>query len=366
MGAGRAAPSLPGVTRRSRCCSFPMSTSAVTPPPGLGLSTEIDEAAGPRARATTVVWNPEIRGRRRRRAADPRRHGRAVGGPLLRAHAVRGPGRASGEAGVLRRDRSTSSCTRSAPRRWSTWPTGPAPRSRSSVGSRRPSPATTWAVGTEVHLVNRLAAGHAERGVNGAGCSASATACAPRCSASIAQHLLWVLDNLAEGRVVNRVTVEPQIKPEGPARLGSDDPVQRPEAAETGHRRLALPTPERAATADRGEFPIVPPPLICGICLQLRCNRTCSPTDAAPPTPQAGFSANSWAVLPPRCPSWSAAPVALFEGADLPASDRAILASVGLQGGETLQVRQSGDSCVIPGGLDPAGPGLAPPPGGSW
>jgi hypothetical protein len=39
--------------------------------------------------------------------------------------------------------------------------------------------------------------------------------------------------------------------------------------------------------------------------------------------------------------------LALFEGADLPASDRAILASVGLQGGETLQVRQSGDSCVI-------------------
>ncbi|MHC4100436.1 MAG: FeoA domain-containing protein [Planctomycetota bacterium] len=39
--------------------------------------------------------------------------------------------------------------------------------------------------------------------------------------------------------------------------------------------------------------------------------------------------------------------LALFEGADLPASERAILASVGLQGGETLQVRQSGDSCVI-------------------
>ena len=38
---------------------------------------------------------------------------------------------------------------------------------------------------------------------------------------------------------------------------------------------------------------------------------------------------------------------ALFERADLPASDRAILASVGLQRGETLQVRQSGDSCVI-------------------
>jgi quinolinate synthase len=38
------------------------------------------------------------------------------------------------------------------------------------------------------------------------------------------QHLLWVLDNLAEGRVVNRVTVEPQIS--RTARLAVDRMIQ--------------------------------------------------------------------------------------------------------------------------------------------
>ncbi|MHC4127933.1 MAG: FeoA family protein [Planctomycetota bacterium] len=39
--------------------------------------------------------------------------------------------------------------------------------------------------------------------------------------------------------------------------------------------------------------------------------------------------------------------LALFEGANLPPAERAALAAVGLHGGETLQVRQGGDSCII-------------------
>jgi len=39
--------------------------------------------------------------------------------------------------------------------------------------------------------------------------------------------------------------------------------------------------------------------------------------------------------------------LALFEGANLPPDERAALAAVGLHGGETLQVRQGGDSCII-------------------
>jgi len=71
-----------------------------------------------------------------------------------------------------------------------------------------------------------------------------------------------------------------------------------------------------------------------------------SPTDAAPPRPRRDSHEFVRGAATPLSKLVCGA-VALFEGADLPASDRAILASVGLQGGETLQVRQSGDSCVI-------------------
>jgi Fe2+ transport system protein FeoA len=39
--------------------------------------------------------------------------------------------------------------------------------------------------------------------------------------------------------------------------------------------------------------------------------------------------------------------LALFEAANLPPSEQAALAAVGLHGGETLTVRQGGDSCII-------------------
>ncbi|MDY7107497.1 MAG: quinolinate synthase NadA [Planctomycetota bacterium] len=72
-------------------------------------------------------------------------------------------------------------------------------------------PGTNWAVGTEVHLVNRLAAAAAERGVNVGMLSACQCLCTTMYRIE-PRNLLWVLDNLAEGKVVNRITVHPRAQ----------------------------------------------------------------------------------------------------------------------------------------------------------
>jgi len=62
------------------------------------------------------------------------------------------------------------------------------------------------AIGTEIHLVNRLAAEHPDRTV----VSLDPLVCP--CSTMFridAAHLCWVLENLVEGRIVNRITVDP-------------------------------------------------------------------------------------------------------------------------------------------------------------
>ena len=67
-----------------------------------------------------------------------------------------------------------------------------------------------WAVGTEIHLVNRLAARHAKtkvvRSLAGIQCL-----CTTMYRIDM-PHLLWTLDNLAEGRIVNRIQVDPQTR----------------------------------------------------------------------------------------------------------------------------------------------------------
>ncbi|MBI2191821.1 MAG: quinolinate synthase NadA [Planctomycetes bacterium] len=67
------------------------------------------------------------------------------------------------------------------------------------------SPGSVWAVGTELHLVNRLAKENPDRTVF----------CLDDCMCLCAtmyridpEHLLWVLENLLEGRVVNPITVD--------------------------------------------------------------------------------------------------------------------------------------------------------------
>jgi quinolinate synthase len=71
-----------------------------------------------------------------------------------------------------------------------------------------------WAVGTEIHLVNRLMKENPDRFV------IPLDDCGCLCSTMFRidpQHLLWSLENLLEGRVVNQITVPPHIA--DPARV---------------------------------------------------------------------------------------------------------------------------------------------------
>ena len=65
-----------------------------------------------------------------------------------------------------------------------------------------------WAVGTEIHLVNRLRNENPDRFV------IPLDDCGCLCSTMFridAPHLLWTLENLSEGRVVNQISVPPDI-----------------------------------------------------------------------------------------------------------------------------------------------------------
>ena len=68
---------------------------------------------------------------------------------------------------------------------------------------------SAWAVGTEIHMVRRLAREHPDRLV------VSLDDCLCMCSTMFRispQHLCWTLENLCSGQVVNRVSVEPNTK----------------------------------------------------------------------------------------------------------------------------------------------------------
>ena len=71
------------------------------------------------------------------------------------------------------------------------------------------SPAgTKWAVGTEIHLVNRLMKENPDRFI------IPLDDCGCLCSTMFRidpQHVLWSLENLVEGRVVNQITVDPDV-----------------------------------------------------------------------------------------------------------------------------------------------------------
>lgn len=67
------------------------------------------------------------------------------------------------------------------------------------------APGSSWAVGTEINLVKRLAKQHPDKRIR----SVSPVECL--CSTMYRinpAHLLWALDNLAAGRVVNQITVD--------------------------------------------------------------------------------------------------------------------------------------------------------------
>jgi quinolinate synthase len=67
---------------------------------------------------------------------------------------------------------------------------------------------TKWAVGTEIHLVNRLKNENSDRFI------VPLDDCGCLCSTMFridAPHLLWALENLAEGRVVNQISVPKDV-----------------------------------------------------------------------------------------------------------------------------------------------------------
>ncbi|MFB3890645.1 MAG: quinolinate synthase NadA [Phycisphaerae bacterium] len=70
------------------------------------------------------------------------------------------------------------------------------------------APGSHWAVGTEANLVRRLAQRLPDRTVR---VLADRPAHCVQMARITLGHLLWVLDNLAEGRVINRVTVPEAI-----------------------------------------------------------------------------------------------------------------------------------------------------------
>ncbi len=99
-------------------------------------------------------------------------------------------------------------------------------------------PGSEWAVGTEIHLVKRLADRFA-----GVTHVQSLSDCQCLCTTMYRidpRRLLWVLDNLAEGRVVNRISVDEETKQW--ARVALD-------------RMLALPGPTALAGAAGSRTP---------------------------------------------------------------------------------------------------------------
>ncbi|MBN1343155.1 MAG: quinolinate synthase NadA [Phycisphaerae bacterium] len=67
-----------------------------------------------------------------------------------------------------------------------------------------------WAIGTETHLVDRLAKRHAGR-LSVRNLATERSDC-PTMALIDPKHLLWVLENLADGHVVNRITVDESIR----------------------------------------------------------------------------------------------------------------------------------------------------------
>ncbi len=72
-------------------------------------------------------------------------------------------------------------------------------------------PGSTFAVGTEIHLVNRMARRFAAEGKTVMSLEANGCLCTTMYRIS-PQHLAWALENLVAGRVVNRIQVAPDAK----------------------------------------------------------------------------------------------------------------------------------------------------------
>jgi len=70
---------------------------------------------------------------------------------------------------------------------------------------------SSFAIGTEIHLVNRLARRFAPEGKKIVTLDSTGCLCTTMYRIS-PQHLAWALENLVEGHVVNRIQVGPEVK----------------------------------------------------------------------------------------------------------------------------------------------------------
>ena len=75
---------------------------------------------------------------------------------------------------------------------------------------RNSQPGDHWLVGTELNLVNRLADEMRPKGVTVQFMSPMVCMCSTMFRTD-PQHLAWILENLAEGQVVNRISVPQNI-----------------------------------------------------------------------------------------------------------------------------------------------------------
>ncbi|XAL98495.1 quinolinate synthase [Phycisphaeraceae bacterium D3-23] len=72
-------------------------------------------------------------------------------------------------------------------------------------------PGTRWAIATEVHLVNRLVNEAKTRGVEARILSQCQCLCTTMYRID-RPHMLWLMDNLVEGKVLNQISVHPEAK----------------------------------------------------------------------------------------------------------------------------------------------------------
>ena len=87
----------------------------------------------------------------------------------------------------------------------STWPTNPARTGKIIKTVEAAPPGTKWAIGTELHLVNRLKQEHPEQEIHFL--SPVVCMCATMYRIDLA-HLCWSLENLAAGTPVNVIEVD--------------------------------------------------------------------------------------------------------------------------------------------------------------
>ena len=151
-----------------------------------------------------VVYNPHQPERRADRRAAARRQHDPVEGALLGARPVHA--RTASTRSASGCPASTSSCIRSASTRSSRRPMLVGSTEKIIATITAAEPGTAWAVGTELNLVKRLALANPDKEI----VYLDRTVCFCSTMNRIdLPHLVWALESLVAGTVVNRIEVDP-------------------------------------------------------------------------------------------------------------------------------------------------------------